>query len=77
MKSSEQKSPASSQEKLMKECFVSDAECTDIEIAPDGRIYLFGTSTQVMELLQTCGLHDPDSIARMAAESAVVSERPT
>ncbi|WP_437193909.1 hypothetical protein [Planctomicrobium sp. SH527] len=53
--------------KTREENFVSDSDCTDIEIAPDGRIFLFGASTQAMELLEACGLHDPASRTRMGS----------
>jgi hypothetical protein len=36
-----------------------EASITEISILPDGRVYLFGTSQQVLEVLHAIPLGDP------------------
>lgn len=42
---------------------------TDIEIGPDGRIYLFGASKSILELIHDLGLGDPHLQTRIDAMS--------
>ena len=50
---------------------VSDLECsessaiTEIEIAPDGRLFLFGASSGVLTLLREFGLADDAMLPRI------------
>jgi hypothetical protein len=39
---------------------------TEIEIAPNGRLYLFGASLEVLTLLQEIGLIDASARVRLA-----------
>ncbi len=47
-----------------------DSAVTEIEIAPDGRLFLFGASREVLQLLLDVGL------ARQKAQSHVVDRLP-
>lgn len=43
---------------------------TEVEIATDGRIFLFGASPQFLELLRACGLSNDELVAsRLATET--------
>lgn len=44
-----------------------ETSITDIEIGPDGRIYIFGASREILELLQDLGFADEHLRVRLAA----------
>ena len=39
---------------------IESANITELEVAPDGRIYVFGASPEILELLQSIGFSDGD-----------------
>lgn len=63
--------------------FEVDAETltTEITIAPDGRVFVFGTSRPVLELLETLQPGDPrvrlllEQVRRSESQTAVVERR--
>ena len=44
-----------------------ESSMTDIEIAPDGRVYIFGASRRVLELFREIGGNDAHLIKRLEA----------
>jgi len=54
-----------------------ETNITDIEVLPDGRIYVFGTSREVLDVLDElqCG-HD-ETVRRRLRRQAAVSENTT
>ncbi len=51
-----------------------ETSVTDIEISPDGRIFLFGVSPQVLQILYDCGLTDQSLKNRLDSSNSPVSE---
>ena len=39
---------------------IESANITELEVAPDGRIYVFGASPEILEILQSIGFSDGD-----------------
>ncbi len=52
--------------------FEEEAQVTEIEISPDGRLFLFGASTEVLKLLQACGFGNPSLDQRISNAPPVV-----
>ena len=44
-----------------------ESAVTDIEITPDGCIYIFGASRRVLELLRDAGIQDPSLQQRLSS----------
>ena len=52
-----------------------EAAVTDIRIAPDGRVFVFGTSWPVLEMLNDLGWGDTAITARIQALQQIAADR--
>ena len=50
---------------------------TDIQLMPDGRIYLFGASEQILQLLDDLQLADAEVRSRLQVNRSHDTQRPT
>jgi hypothetical protein len=66
-----------SQNEVVTEVLSDETGITEVEIAPNGRLYLFGASIEILNLLREIGLADSPVNARLEnAVSCLPSESP-